>query len=396
MVHARSRTSKNGAQLSRRPRKLIASPPRWLRERRRGDGSVRIWWEPSQAARDAGFDPVDFDERKLTHAVRQADQLNARVDRALAGQDRPPARSIAALAAAYKSDPDFLGKKPATQTDYLKRLRVICARWGSAKAASIDKPAMRAWYVQIRDTSGVTQADRVLAVMSILMSHAELIGWRAENSNPCFRLKRTATPPRSRHASFEEIRALLDAADRLGLSSMADACLLSLLQGQRQTDIINARISDFTVSRVGDLPRWTWKLRRSKRGTLGAMCLHPVVLDRIRARIEAGSPETCIVLSEATGAPYSGDSFRRSFAAVRSSAAGEAPSLCAGGDVLQFRDLRRTFALLARRGGAHDDDIADVLGNSADRDALLEETYMPASLETASRAVLAIDWPLAA
>ena len=37
------------------PRKLIHNPPQGLRERRRSDGTTRMWWEPSAAARKLGL-----------------------------------------------------------------------------------------------------------------------------------------------------------------------------------------------------------------------------------------------------------------------------------------------------------------------------------------------------
>lgn len=60
---------------------------------------------------------------------------------------------------------------------------------------------------------------------------------------------------------------------------------------------------------------------------------------------------------------------------------------------LQFRDLRRTFAILSRSGGSTKDDTGDVLGNSSAVNPQLAEVYMPSQLDTASRAVDAIKRP---
>ena len=59
------------------------------------------------------------------------------------------------------------------------------------------------------------------------------------------------------------------------------------------------------------------------------------------------------------------------------------------------QDLRRTFGVLARSGGASRDDVGDVLGNSAGSDPQLGEIYMPPSFDTASRAVMSIRRPTA-
>ena len=75
--------------------------------------------------------------------------------------------------------------------------------------------------------------------------------------------------------------------------------------------------------------------------------------------------------------------------AIRAEAAKTVPSVAG----LQWRDLRRTFGNLARRGGASKSDVADVLGNTAAENAELAEVYMAAQLETTARAVGAITRP---
>jgi hypothetical protein len=48
---------------------------------------------------------------------------------------------------------------------------------------------------------------------------------------------------------------------------------------------------------------------------------------------------------------------------------------------------------MARRAGTGRDDVADVLGNSADTDSYLAQVYTAAELATAARAVMAIRRP---
>ena len=64
------------------PRRLIDNPPAGLRERRRSDGTVRIWWEPSAAARALGFSVVELDEKRLTWSRREVEKLNTELARA--------------------------------------------------------------------------------------------------------------------------------------------------------------------------------------------------------------------------------------------------------------------------------------------------------------------------
>lgn len=87
--------------------------------------------------------------------------------------------------------------------------------------------------------------------------------------------------------------------------------------------------------------------------------------------------------------PYSPDLFRKAWARTRAAAAEAAPSVA----TLQFRDLRRTFASLARAGGADPRAVADALGNKAWTDDELSQVYMPPTYESASEAVRAVKRP---
>jgi integrase len=118
--------------------------------------------------------------------------------------------------------------------------------------------------------------------------------------------------------------------------------------------------------------------------------VHPIAAPRIRALIAAARPgQTVLLVDEASGQPYSEGLFQDRWAAVRARAAKTHPSVAS----LQFRDLRRSFGVWARAGGAGRDDVGNVLGNSASVDPRLNETYMPPSFDTASRAVAAVRRP---
>ncbi|MEM7317532.1 MAG: hypothetical protein AAF408_00775 [Pseudomonadota bacterium] len=372
-----------------------------LRQRRRADGSWRVWWEPNTSASALDFKAVDLDEHKPSWSVRQAKQLNDQVARKRAGVTSIPVaaggRTMLALIEAYKRDPEFTDKKPKTQSSYKSNLSIIERKWGSFPVVTFDKPTMREWYLTNRDARGEYMALALARMMSILFSFAELKGWRPEDSNPCFRLKMKVPKPRKRTATWDEIDALLDAAIESGLPSIATAVLLSVLQGQRETDVYQAQCRDFKEITVplgdGQAQVWAWRVDRSKReDTLGMMQLHPIVLDRVLAAHDPDMPERALLIEERTGKAYFEDLFQRRWKEVRAAAAKHQPSLT-GDEQLQFRDLRRTFSVWSRAAGASDDDVADVLGNSAANDPLLQETYMPPSFETASRAVLSIERP---
>lgn len=373
---------------------VTARPPiredvKGLRQRARA-GGWRVWWEPNAAERGAGLKPVDLDADRPTWSVREARRLNVAAEAAVKGKGRGTGgRTMAALIADYQRGRAFRGLKPKTQTGYRGLMRLIEEKWGAEPVAGFTKPVMRRWYETLADTRGEYQAKQLIRAASILFQHAEtMLGWRPENSNPCYRLRVVTPKGRARFASWEEIAAMQAAADRVGLRCVAVALRLSLFTGQRETDVLAATPDAFAPGGP-DLPPglWVWRLTRSKRGNADTLPVHPAILPDILAARTAGASH--LVLDDVTGQPLGDVAFGYRWAKVRTEAAKLCPSVAS----LQFRDLRRTFGVLARRAGVGIDDAADVLGNSAATDPVLAETYMPGQLDTRMRAVMAINPP---
>lgn len=405
--------------------------PKNVRQRDLADGTTRLWWEPSAAARRLGFTAVQLDPGRLTWSAREAKKLNEELDRSLRIGRREAAttngaRSIEALIDNYTKSSAFKRRAEKTRRSYQRQFAMITRKWGQASVTDFTKPVMHTWYEALLEERGEYTAIARLRHMSILFAHAELIGWRAEGSNPCAKLKMSVPKGRRRVATWAEYDALVAATRNLGLLSVQVAMALSMFQGQRQTDARLATCGGFSVQSV-QLPgwnaprtRWTWALTRNKRGNDGAMILHddaaPVIaraIEAAKARLRAANPGVPItadmlageplLVDELAGAqPYHGakgeDRFQNRWASVRAAAIEAAKKagqtkLAEALDGLQFRDLRRTFGVNSRRGGASKDDTADVLGNTAATDQFLGDVYMAPSFETASRAVLAVQRP---
>lgn len=386
-----------------KPDRLIPQPPAGLRERRRSDGTTRIWWEPSAAARELGFAAVELDESRLTWSRRQAEKLNAELDRAQRKGRRDTPRGSSRTVEALIEDlrrsvawTDDITEK--TRQSYNALFRQIIEKWGDHQVRDFTKPVMHTWYQTLYRNKGEHMSVALLRAMSRIMSHAEMIGWRPEGSNPCFRLKMKTPKGRSRAATWPEVDALVAAADRIGQASIGTAIMLSLFQGQRETDIYMATCGAFQdrITRADGQrrARVQWTFTRSKRRNAGAMWLHDEVAPRIRALITDAPTDRRLLRDEKTGADYDEELFIRRWVAVRDAAvqadrAGKLGALAS----LQFRDLRRTFGILSRSGGSTKDDTGDVLGNSSAVNPQLAEVYMPSQLDTASRAVDAIRRP---
>ena len=378
-------------------RKPITEKITGLRQRQRADGTWRVWWEPPAQARARGATPCELDADRATWSARQARKLTTELSADPATRRKPNgARTMTALIAAYSAD-QLLEKAPATQTGYRGLLKLIDTKWGDELVSDLTKAVMYQWGKTLSRQRGATQAKRMMAMCSTLFSYGELLGWRPENSNPCFRLKLPAPEKRTRIATLHEIEALERAAIAMGATAIHHALILGLFTGQRQTDILNASLGDFqirTIPATAIAPQHTapvWRITRSKRRTSGFLPLHPEAAEVLAKRKTETADQTAPLL-HINGAPITTDQFQRAWIAVRTAAATDAPTLT-GDDPLWFRDLRRTAGVWARQGGATRQDVGDLLGNTAGHDDTLAAIYMPASFETSGRAIAAINRP---
>lgn len=388
-----------------------------LRQRALAGGKWRVWWEPTTNERKAGAKPVELDPDRPSWSIRQAKDLKAQAS-GKAPRRRPTdstGRTVTALVDAYLRSSKFRKLAAATQAGYKVDFRRIEARWGQTMARRVTRPDVYAWYEQVQaDTP--TYATALVRALSVLMSHAELIGWRDPNTNPCFRLSLSGADRRKRFATWPEFDALIASAQLLGLNNMAAAIALAVFAAQRQKDVIEARTGAFLAARIPgqDDPVLIWNLVRSKRGNAGSIPLHPEATKLVQPCMAGRGPSDRLLTDDRTGQPFTRTVFANRWEEIRTRAAqgpsqadlhahykGTAPIADAAlhaqpqllTDPLQFRDLRRTFGVWARGGGAGRDDIGDVLGNMAGTDAVLGEIYMPAQLVTSLRAVQAITRP---
>lgn len=376
-----------------KPPVLDAAPG--LRQRQRADGSWRVWWEPNAAQRAVGATVVEFDPAQPGHATRAAQRLAddwARVWRGEAPTQKKSGRSVDDLIQNYRQSLAFTKKPESTRATYGYDLTAIALKWGPQPVALFDKPTLAQWYEALHAAKGVHRSRSILRMMSILMEHAELRGWRAEGTNPCKGI-RTETPmERERTASWAEFDALLAAARRLRARAVVVALYLAIMAGQRQYDILRVRPGDFYTVTVPHMtrPLWVWQLVQSKRKRALEVPIHAAAVSALRLQMmrAADGPGT-LIWDEVTGKPFTPRRFFDVWEKVRADAATTLPSVAS----LQWRDLRRTFANLSRAGGSSDADTSDVLGNTAATNARLRRTYMAPQLATTLRAVEALQRP---
>lgn len=413
----------------------VADAPKGLRDRmRKKDGTVRLWWEPSGAAAQLGFEIVELDAARLSWSIAEAKRLSREVQDAIDAGRRfsTPAsgRTMARLIQAYRASREFLDLKPKTRAGYDGYLNIINEKWGDHAVIDFTKPVLQEWYETNLEVRGTRMAQALNGQLRILFSFSERKGWRAENSNPAMGLKIKSAAKGKRIVDWAELDALVSAAQDLELPGIAVAVLLATLQGQRLTQIHSATCGEFELHKIQvthplsdlicacrdqlsgdnkglsivaelsdhlglDDPKptrkevWAWRVDRTKRGTLGLVYLHQEVVPWITRTIDGRDADEALLIRPATNRPYTDDGLRKDYNKVRAHAAETLPSVAD----LTFRDMRRSFGPLARQGGASKGDVGDVLGNTAAQNPALADIYMQSLLETTARAVEAIRRP---
>ena len=372
----------------------------------------RLWWEPSDAARQLGVAAITLPTDNAQTAADMARAAQRKAEKTLSrasGSDAAAARqrdsrTLHAVTTAFMTHTRFRDLRPATQGDYRRTFGQIGDIWGGTAVDKFDKPLIETWYQALRAQTSKRNAERLVRGLSILLSHAERLGWRPPNSNPCYRLSMATADPRD--------RALTDWADfdALVAASTADpatrrpdrpnlrlAVQLALFTGQRQTDVITARVADFSdvvvPDQAGGKPRkrLAWAIVQSKRGKGVVIPIHAEIDPALRAALTAAraAGRDTLLVDDVTGQAWSTNLFGKRWRALLAAAQKTRPHLAG----LMFRDLRRSTGMLGRAGGASDADLKDLLGNSLDTNPGLRQTYLPGQLETAARAVDAIKRP---
>ncbi|HEY1447488.1 MAG TPA: hypothetical protein VGF33_03050 [Caulobacteraceae bacterium] len=260
--------------------------------------------------------------------------------------------SIGALVDEWKASPKFLSKSRSTQDQYRRRIAqfLVALAGDEAKVAKIRcldvrylmPPAagtakvfhLQRVYDAFHDQSGAAAADGIHRTVS------SWLGWvvKPKNAlifNPASRVEIQALKGRIVTWEFDELRALVAAAESLGFLSVADAIILAVDLGWPPGDLLAITWGQIDAE-------YRVHHRRLKTGVTGRPPLLPNLgLPRIRqiaARQGAVPPTGHVLISEATGRPWDVRTFARAFAEVRALVARTHPAALDK----QFRDLRDT------------------------------------------------------
>jgi integrase len=236
-------------------------------------------------------------------------------------------------------------RKGRTATEYRRLIELfIKPALGSLKVGDVTRAHVSRLHHSLRSTP--YQANRVLAVCSVMFAKAEVWGFRPDGSNPCQHVEKFKEVARERMLSADELARLGDALTGFQGSPYAVAAIkLLVFTGARLSEVLGLR--------------WEWidfeqgdaRLPDSKTG---AKTLHlpPPALAVLAElpRIE-GNPH--VVVGEIAGAALV--NLGKSWRAIRKRA---------GLDDVRLHDLRHAFASVAANSGMSLPVIGKMLGHT--------------------------------
>jgi integrase len=209
-------------------------------------------------------------------------------------RDAPTMRQ---LAADYLEQHAIPKKRPrSVKNDRSMIDRIILPRLGSKKVAAIQSRDVHSLHVSMKQTP--YQANRLLALLSKMLSLAVKWGWRSDN--PVRSIERFQEEQRERWLSDGELCQLLSVLVAHPNQRAANAVRLQLLTGARLGEVLKARWSDFDLERgVWTKPSHHTKQKRTEHIPLSGPTL--TLLTDMRAKAEP--QETNLLPGNASGRP---------------------------------------------------------------------------------------------
>ena len=233
--------------------------------------------------------------------------------------------------------------KPATRRAHADGMnRFILPVFGGRRVDSIGAKDVRNWFDDLL-ARRAGSANRALAVLSSMMKHAEALGLRREDSNPCKGLRRRRTGFEAHYLTDGEFAALGRAFDGAEAEwPVAVAALRFLLHtGARKSEALRLKWEHVHGDRV--------VLPDSKTGPRTIRLASP-------ARAVLAAQQRCAncpwVFPSPCGSPVPVD---KAWNAIRAAA---------GLPTLRIHDLRHSFAAVAVGGGEGLRVVAGLLGHA--------------------------------
>jgi len=306
----------------------IGGVQRWLTIGRHG-----ATWTPDTARREA---------RKLLG------EIQAGKDPAKEKSEHRAAESFAAFTDRYLSEYANVHKKASTVTDETRLLnKHVLPMLGKWKLRDITREDIKRFHLSMKHAP--YSANRTLALLSHMFNTAEDWGLRAENSNPCRRVKKYEERSRERFLSQRELARLgraLAVVDRAGKAPYEAAAIrLLLFTGARLSEILTLewKFVDFTARLL--------RLPDSKTGAK-TIALPPPAIELLQS-LERQEGNPFVICGYKEGAHLV--NLQKPWRRIRKAA---------GLNDVRIHDLRHSFASVGAAGGMSLPLIGALLGHS--------------------------------
>jgi integrase len=284
-------------------------------------------------------------ETARTDAKRVLGQVVYGKDPAADKATAKAAPTVAELAEQFMAEHAEAKRKARTAREYRRLLdRVVLPAIGKRTIAEVTRRDIAKFHHARRETP--IEANRALAVASVLFNFAERIGYRPDGSNPCRRVEKYQERHHERFLSADELARLGDALTAYDGSPYVTAAIKLLV---------------FTGARLGEVLGLRWEWVDFKRGEArlpdsktGAKTVHlpPPALAALSElpRIE-GNPH--VIVGGVPGAALV--NLDKPWRAIRKQA---------GLDDVRLHDLRHAFASVAAASGMGLPIIGKMLGHT--------------------------------
>jgi integrase len=259
---------------------------------------------------------------------------------AIQSRREPDRSTFHSVIVGYKASQDFLGLSPRSQSDYLKQIKKIEAKFADLPIAALDDARVTREFIEWRDSmaSSPRQADYAWTILMRLLSFARARGLTLYR--PPERIDRLYHADRS-----EKIWEETHLAAFLAVASepLQRALVLALETGQRQGDLLALPWSAYDG-------QWV-RLRQAKTRRR----VNIPVTRRLRSILDNSKRTATVILTNKRGMAWQPNAFRKAW--------GDA---CRKAKItgLTFHDLRGTAVTRLAEAECSHAEIAAITGHS--------------------------------
>lgn len=330
-------------------------------------GQPLLYWYPNKEYLVGGeWVKCPFKGREVKN-LAEAEMLNAELEKWRKGDNQHKQcheyGSVGWLIGQYKKSDRYKDLAPNTQKLYGWHFPEIERVFGDRMARNITRQHAKAFHHSFTSRH---KASKMVQVARVVFAYGLDIG--AVSENPFESLGVNKAPPRETVWSADMLEKAKAKAIELKMPSIALAIQLGIDTGQRPGDL---RL--LTWNRYNGL---TIKLRQTKT----KVWVEVPVMAELKTMLDTMDKASPVILiTEATGKPYSKDMLSRRIREVLTAAEIS--------DGIQFRDLRRTAVVRLAEHGCEIPEICAITGHSlADATAILE-VYLPRNSKMAENAI---------